>query len=307
MEAKWIVPTAVYVLAVGGLGVLNKLALRTLNWQTLVLWTGIGYILVTGFSGRRRRTLNDVGRQGAQGRASQGVARARIDSHRRKQQQTDPAYDEVHRQRGAHGACAGHLVGRAKPTSGAGRRVRYEGLLHPGDGLPQPRPFSRGRSSSRERSGALGLRRPIASMGTPRRSTLRRLPRLRTEPRLWTERGSQRGGCRDRARPARCLPTGVHRASRVGHRRDESLGSGSRHRPTSSKRADGRPDVCGDGRQRLSLARFAWRGATGARTTRRIQARRPPASASRKPVVSRSRCGRRPGVLALTSAAPSTA
>jgi transporter family protein len=47
MEAKWIVPTAVYILAVGGLGVLNKLALRTLDWQTLVLWTGIGYILVT--------------------------------------------------------------------------------------------------------------------------------------------------------------------------------------------------------------------------------------------------------------------
>ena len=47
MDAKWIIPTAFYVLAVGGLGVVNKLSLRTLEWPTLVLWTGIGYIAVT--------------------------------------------------------------------------------------------------------------------------------------------------------------------------------------------------------------------------------------------------------------------
>jgi transporter family protein len=48
MLAKWLVPTFVYVLAVGSLGVTSKLALRTLPWQTLVMWTGIGYLAVTG-------------------------------------------------------------------------------------------------------------------------------------------------------------------------------------------------------------------------------------------------------------------
>lgn len=47
MLAKWLVPTFVYVLAVGSLGVTSKLALRTLPWQTLVMWTGIGYLFVT--------------------------------------------------------------------------------------------------------------------------------------------------------------------------------------------------------------------------------------------------------------------
>jgi bacterial/archaeal transporter family protein len=45
MTARWLVPTIVYVLAVGGLGVTAKLALRSLGWQDLAVWTGIGYVV----------------------------------------------------------------------------------------------------------------------------------------------------------------------------------------------------------------------------------------------------------------------
>jgi transporter family protein len=44
MTAKWLVPTLAYVVALGALGVTSKLALRTLSWQDLILWTTIGYI-----------------------------------------------------------------------------------------------------------------------------------------------------------------------------------------------------------------------------------------------------------------------
>ena len=47
MLLRWLAPTLFYVAAVGGLGVTSKLALRSLNWQTLVVWTGFGYIAVT--------------------------------------------------------------------------------------------------------------------------------------------------------------------------------------------------------------------------------------------------------------------
>jgi transporter family protein len=47
MLAVWLVPTSIYVLAVGALGVTSKLALRSLPWQTLVMWTGIGYVVAT--------------------------------------------------------------------------------------------------------------------------------------------------------------------------------------------------------------------------------------------------------------------
>lgn len=49
MLARWLVPTLVYVAAVGALGVTSKLALRTLPWQALVTWTGLGYVCVTAF------------------------------------------------------------------------------------------------------------------------------------------------------------------------------------------------------------------------------------------------------------------
>lgn len=42
----WLAPTLAYVLAVGALGVTSKVALRTLVWQDLVLWVGIGYVTV---------------------------------------------------------------------------------------------------------------------------------------------------------------------------------------------------------------------------------------------------------------------
>ena len=48
MLVKWLVPTLGYILAVGALGVTSKLALRTLSWQTLIMWTGIGYVVVGG-------------------------------------------------------------------------------------------------------------------------------------------------------------------------------------------------------------------------------------------------------------------
>jgi uncharacterized membrane protein len=42
----WFGPTLYYVVAVGALGVTGKLALRTLVWQDLILWSGIGYVVV---------------------------------------------------------------------------------------------------------------------------------------------------------------------------------------------------------------------------------------------------------------------
>ena len=45
----WLGPTLYYVLAVGGLGVTSKLALRSLAWQDVILWSGIGYVLVASF------------------------------------------------------------------------------------------------------------------------------------------------------------------------------------------------------------------------------------------------------------------
>jgi len=37
------------VVAVGALGITSKLALRTLPWQDLILWSGVGYVVVAGF------------------------------------------------------------------------------------------------------------------------------------------------------------------------------------------------------------------------------------------------------------------
>jgi bacterial/archaeal transporter family protein len=46
MTGKWLVPTLGYVLLVGGLGVTSRLARRTLSWQDVVVWSGIGYVIV---------------------------------------------------------------------------------------------------------------------------------------------------------------------------------------------------------------------------------------------------------------------
>ena len=42
----WLLPALGYILAVGALGVTGKVALRTLSWPDLILWTGAGYIVV---------------------------------------------------------------------------------------------------------------------------------------------------------------------------------------------------------------------------------------------------------------------
>lgn len=46
MAAKWLIPTLIYILAAGGLGVTSKLALRHLRWQDLILWSGISFVCV---------------------------------------------------------------------------------------------------------------------------------------------------------------------------------------------------------------------------------------------------------------------
>lgn len=44
--AKWLVPTLVYVVTLGAVGVTSKLALRHLHWEDLILWSGAGYLIV---------------------------------------------------------------------------------------------------------------------------------------------------------------------------------------------------------------------------------------------------------------------
>lgn len=45
MSARWLVPTLVYVVTLGALGVTSKLALRTLSWQELVVWSAGAYLV----------------------------------------------------------------------------------------------------------------------------------------------------------------------------------------------------------------------------------------------------------------------
>lgn len=52
MTAEWLFPAVGFVLLEGALGVTTKLALRSINWRQLLLWTAIAYatlaaILVT--------------------------------------------------------------------------------------------------------------------------------------------------------------------------------------------------------------------------------------------------------------------
>lgn len=42
----WLPPILAYIAAIGSLGITAKLALRTLSWPDLILWTGVGYIIV---------------------------------------------------------------------------------------------------------------------------------------------------------------------------------------------------------------------------------------------------------------------
>ena len=43
----WLLPTLLYVLLVGALGITGNLALRTLSWPDLILWTRVGYVVVS--------------------------------------------------------------------------------------------------------------------------------------------------------------------------------------------------------------------------------------------------------------------
>jgi uncharacterized membrane protein len=45
----WLVFALWYTVAVGGLGVTSALALRNLRWPDLILWSGLGYIVVVVF------------------------------------------------------------------------------------------------------------------------------------------------------------------------------------------------------------------------------------------------------------------
>jgi transporter family protein len=44
----WILPSLVYILFLGALGVTTKLALRHLGWQDVIVWTTIVYIVISG-------------------------------------------------------------------------------------------------------------------------------------------------------------------------------------------------------------------------------------------------------------------
>lgn len=43
----WLIPTLLYVVLVGALGITGNLALRTLSWPDLILWTGAGYVVIS--------------------------------------------------------------------------------------------------------------------------------------------------------------------------------------------------------------------------------------------------------------------
>jgi bacterial/archaeal transporter family protein len=45
----WLVCALYYVVSLGALGITSSLALRHLQWPDLILWSGIGYILVAAF------------------------------------------------------------------------------------------------------------------------------------------------------------------------------------------------------------------------------------------------------------------
>ena len=65
MTVRWLVPTLGYIVLVGALGVTSRLARRTLSWQDVVVWSGIGYVVVAGVflaSGQARLRFTTDGR-----------------------------------------------------------------------------------------------------------------------------------------------------------------------------------------------------------------------------------------------------
>lgn len=43
----WLLPSLLYILLLGGLGVTTKLALRDVSWQDVIVWTAIVYLLIS--------------------------------------------------------------------------------------------------------------------------------------------------------------------------------------------------------------------------------------------------------------------
>jgi len=43
----WLIPSVLYILLLGGLGVTTKLALRDVTWQDVIAWTAVVYALIT--------------------------------------------------------------------------------------------------------------------------------------------------------------------------------------------------------------------------------------------------------------------
>lgn len=43
---SWLIPSLVYVLLIGALGVTTKLATRHVSWQEVILWTAIVYAII---------------------------------------------------------------------------------------------------------------------------------------------------------------------------------------------------------------------------------------------------------------------
>ena len=61
----WLLPTLLYVVAVGALGVTGNLALRTLRWPELILWTTVIYAAVgSALLVTRQATLRFTGDTG---------------------------------------------------------------------------------------------------------------------------------------------------------------------------------------------------------------------------------------------------
>jgi transporter family protein len=60
-NADWLIPTMIYVVTLGALGVTSKLALKHLQWQDLVLWLGIGHaVSVIGLLSSRQAKVRIV-------------------------------------------------------------------------------------------------------------------------------------------------------------------------------------------------------------------------------------------------------
>jgi bacterial/archaeal transporter family protein len=46
LRMSWLIPSLLYMLMIGGLGVTTKLALRHLSWQQIIVWTAIVYLTI---------------------------------------------------------------------------------------------------------------------------------------------------------------------------------------------------------------------------------------------------------------------